>query len=118
MAKRGVKREKSAQRSAEAAIGDFAEDLGRLLGTAQAKAQGWIGQRATITKSLQEIRDTASALLSELVGGAARGARQASAAARNAGKGRKKRRLSPEARNRIAEAQRKRWAAFRAAKRK
>jgi len=44
----------------------FAEDLGRLLGTAQAKAQSWMGQRRTIAKQLQEIRDTASGLLAEL----------------------------------------------------
>ena len=40
-------------------IEDFAEDLGRLLGTAQAKAQGWLGQRQNVAKQLEQIRDTA-----------------------------------------------------------
>ena len=44
----------------------FAEDLGRLLGTAQNKAQGWLGQRKQIAKSLEGIRDTATTLLNQL----------------------------------------------------
>src|SRR3954464_12081806 len=56
---------------AEHKIEEFAEDLGRLLGTARAKAEGWIGQRQTITQHLQDIRDTASNLLTQLSGATA-----------------------------------------------
>ena len=103
-------------------IEGFAEDLGRLLGTAQAKAQGWIGQRHTIAKQLQQIRDTASGLLSELAGAASSGRRRgrraagAVAAAGATGVIRRKRRLSAKARKAISDAQKKRWAAVRAAK--
>jgi len=103
-------------------IGGFAEDLGRLLGSAQAKAQGWIGQRQTIAKQLQQIRDTASALLSDLTGAAAtarrgRGRRAAGAATAVAGEAvRVKRKLSAKARKAISDAQKRRWAAVRAAK--
>src|SRR4051794_19174375 len=53
---------------AEHKIEEFAEDLGRLLGTARAKAEGWIGQRQTVTKHLEDIRDTAAELLKKLGG--------------------------------------------------
>jgi hypothetical protein len=118
-------------------IEGFAEDLGRLLGTAQAKAQGWIGQRHTIAKQLQQIRDTASGLLAELTGthqpaaGRRRGrpAKSAAAAvlaalsgqsaasgASGSGSPKRRRRLSAKARKAISEAQKRRWAAVRAAK--
>jgi hypothetical protein len=98
-------------------IEGFAEDLGRLLGTAQAKAHGWIGQRQTIAKQLQQIRDTAATLLSELTGGAAVKGRRRAAAARVAVV-RRKRNLSAKARKAISDAQKRRWAAVRAAKSK
>src|SRR4051794_26938753 len=47
-------------------IEDFAEELGKMLGTAEAKARGWIGQRQQITKTLEGIRDSATKLLGEL----------------------------------------------------
>ena len=99
-------------------IEDFAEDLGRLLGTAQAKAQGWIGQRQMIAKQLQQIRDTASGLLTELAG-AARGGRGGGRTSIAAGLGeitRVKRKLSAKARKAISDAQKRRWAAARAEK--
>ena len=34
-------------------IEDFAEELGRLLGSAEAKARGWLGQREQIAKPLK-----------------------------------------------------------------
>jgi hypothetical protein len=43
----------------------FAEDLGRLLGTAAAKADKWMAQRQAIVKQLTDVRDTASKLLAE-----------------------------------------------------
>jgi hypothetical protein len=118
-------------KSAEEKIEEFAEDLGRLLGSARAKAEGWIGQRRAITKHLEDIRDTASGLLSQLTGrgsaaGAGRrrgrpaGSRTAASGRRGpgrpAGSGVKKRTMSAEARARIAAAQRARWAKIRAEK--
>ena len=99
-------------------IEGFAEDLGRLLGSAQAKAQGWLGQRQTIVKHLQQIRDTASHLLSQLGSGAAAGRGRGSRAVVVAveSKPRRKRKLSAAARKSISDAQKKRWAAFRAQK--
>jgi hypothetical protein len=52
--------------STEHKIEEFAEDLGGLLGTARAKAEGWLGQRQEIVTHLAEIRDTATKLLSDL----------------------------------------------------
>jgi hypothetical protein len=95
-------------------IEGFAEDLGRLLGTAQAKAHGWLGQRQTIVKQLQQIRTTATSLLAEL-GGEARGRGRAVLLAVGAAP-RRKRKLSAAARKSISDAQKKRWAAFRAQK--
>jgi len=97
-------------------IEGFAEDLGRMLGTAQAKAQGWLGQRQTIVKHLQQIRDTASNLLSQLGSGAAAGRTRGRGAAPAAIKPRRQRKLSAAARKSISDAQKKRWAAFRAQK--
>src|SRR4051794_11518412 len=37
-------------------LGDFAEDLGKLLGTAQAKASSWLDQRKVIADQLAQIR--------------------------------------------------------------
>src|SRR5215204_605146 len=45
---------------------EFAEDLGRLLGNARAKAEGWLGQRHNVAKQLEQIRDTATSLLTQL----------------------------------------------------
>ena len=55
-----------AVRDTEQKIENFAEDLGRMLGKARAKAEGWLGQRQAIVKNLTELRDTASQLLSDL----------------------------------------------------
>ncbi len=52
--------------ASEHKIDEFAEDLGRLLGSATAKADKWLGQRQQIVKHLTEVRDTASKLLSDL----------------------------------------------------
>ena len=37
--------------------------IGKMLGKARAKAEGWLGQRQAIVKNLTELRDTASKLL-------------------------------------------------------
>ena len=47
-------------------LGDFAVDLGRLLGKTQARAQVWMKQREAIAGQLAHVRDTASRLLGEL----------------------------------------------------
>jgi hypothetical protein len=111
-------------------IEEFADDLGRLLGRAREKAEGWIGQRQTLAANLTEIRDTANELLGKLGGGALvsrvsgsgrrrtttpRGARARRAIAHDtpelAGASpKKKRTMSPEARKAISDAQKARWA--------
>ena len=102
------------------ALGDFAEDLGRFLGQVQNRATSWLEQRKAIADQLTQIRDTANRYLQQL-----HGERQAAAAALRRGRGRRpggsaaaaverpKRVMSPEARERIAAAQRKRWAKVR-----
>lgn len=47
-------------------LGDFAEDLGRFLGTTQARAETWMKQREAIAEQLVHVRDTASRLLGEI----------------------------------------------------
>ena len=64
MAKRGRK-------PAGEALAGFAEDLGRILGTAENKARGWLDQRKSIAGQLAQVRDKADQLLRELTGGAA-----------------------------------------------
>lgn len=103
-------------------LSDFAEDLGRLLGQAQNKAEGWLGQRNAIAEQLVGVRDTANRLLEQLRVGGTAGSRSRSGRPRksDAGEfapaplskkqGRKKRTMSAEARERIAAAQRRRWA--------
>ncbi len=115
-------------KSAEARIEGFAEDLGNLLGTARAKAENWMGQRQTIVKNLTELRDTATKLLSDLGHQAERlarrgrpkGTKTATPVKRGPGRpagsgGKKKRTMSAAARRKISEAQKRRWAAQKAA---
>jgi hypothetical protein len=105
----------------EQRIEEFAEDLGRLLGTARAKAEGWLGQRQNIAKQLAGIRDTSADLLQQLAG---RGARVAAAVRRGRrrgrppGKPRGRRKMSAKARKAISDAQKRRWAAQKAAEKK
>src|SRR5258706_13868726 len=78
-----AKRARTTGKSTGEVIGGFAEDLGRLLGQARNKAEGWLGQRQTIVKQLTQLRDEASGLLNELgyqaVAAGRRGRRAASA---------------------------------------
>ena len=128
MAKREGGSGSALSKSAEARIEGFAEDLGNLLGTARAKAENWMGQRQTIVKNLTELRDTATKLLSDLGHQAQRMARRGRPAGtknaapvkrgpgRPAGSGRKKKRkMSAAARKAISDAQKRRWAAQKAA---
>lgn len=115
-------------RRMEQTVTDFAEDLGRLLGSAQTKATAWLDQRENVAKELGHIRDTASSLLARLTGVGAPPAKRrprqskisptdavASSTFAAAG-GKRKRTMSPEARAKIAAAQRARWAKQRAKK--
>jgi hypothetical protein len=112
--------------SAETRLEAFAEDLGRLLGDARNKADSWLAQRDAIAKHLEGVRDTATHLLDQLgAGGHRQGRPPAERAAaspddstgRPKGSGRRKRRtMSAEAREKIAAAQRARWAKQKAGK--
>src|SRR5687767_8454244 len=105
-------------------LDEFAEDLGKLLGTAQSKAEGWLNQRQSIAKQLTGIRDTAQDLLQQLTGG---GARMAAAVRRGRKKAkpgipvvqpgmrasRKKRVMSAATKAKMRAAAKARWAAIR-----
>jgi hypothetical protein len=105
----------------------FAEDLGRILGTARSKADSWLGQRQAIVKQLTQLRDEASNLLSQLGHGAERVIRRGrpagsgSVAKRGPGrpkgsvKVRARRTMSAAARAKISAAQKLRWAKQKAA---
>jgi hypothetical protein len=116
-------------------IESFAEDLGKLLGTAQAKASSWLEQRKSIADQLTQIRDTANEYLQRLSGEAAsvaaavrRGARRGrppgsknkTAGAKKGepgrppGSGKKKGGMSAAGRLAVSRAQKKRWAKKRA----
>ena len=67
----------------------FAEQLGRIAGTIQAKAEGWM-DRETLNKQIASVRDGAAHLLEQLAGGATKAPKKkpAAAAARGGNKGR------------------------------
>lgn len=96
---------------AETRMVTFAEDLGRLLGNAQAKASAWLDQRQQISKQLRQVRDTAERLLDELAAGGAKLAATARGV-RNGARAthRPRRRMSAETRRRLSEAAKRRWA--------
>ena len=110
----------SSAKSGTSAIEGFAEDLGRLLGAARVKAEGWLGQRKSVAKQLEQIRDTATGLLNQLTGvperrrrGRAKTAQPVVPMGTLPGK-RPKRTLSAKARAAISRAQKKRWAKLKA----
>src|SRR5882762_502232 len=101
-------------------IDDFAEDLGKMLGSARTKAEGWLGQRQAIVKNLTELRDTATKVLTDLGHEAQRVVRRGRKPGRPAGSRNKrgpgrpkaaevpfprKRQMSAAARKRISDAQ-------------
>src|SRR6266487_3126083 len=109
--------------SVEGAIGGFAEDMGRLLGQARNKAEGWLGQRQAIVKQLTQLRDEASSLLNQLGDQAAAAGRRGRRVAdsfvegfqkrgpgRAKGSGNQMRTMSAKARAAISRAQKARWA--------
>ena len=119
-------------------IEEFAEDLGKMLGQARSKAEGWLGQRQQIVKNLTQLRDEATKLLADLgheaavagrrgrkamtraIGRVKRGpgrpAGSKSAAVGTTGAKKKKRTMSAKARAAISAAQKKRWAKVKAEK--
>jgi hypothetical protein len=99
--------------TAEEAIGNFAEDLGKMLGQARSKAEGWLGQRKAIVKNLTDLRDEATKLLTQLGHDAVTVTRRGRpAGSKNVAKAgqRKKRKMSAKARKAISQAQKVRWA--------
>ena len=68
----------------------FAEQLGRIVGTIQAKADGW-REGDTLQKQIATVRDDAARLLDQWTGGAKKARKKATAAAaaaRKSGRGR------------------------------
>jgi hypothetical protein len=66
----------------------FAEELGRIAGTVQAKADGWM-DREILFRQITNVRDAAANLLGQLAGGATKGSRKKpTAAARGRSRGR------------------------------
>jgi hypothetical protein len=105
------------QEEARTAITNFAEELGHLLGAAQAKATMWLEQRKLIAEQLRGVRDTATRLMRQL--GievelpAVRSRKPAVAAASDTTprrRRRRRRRLSAETRRKMSEAAKARWA--------
>ena len=98
-----------------------ARDLKQFLGSVRAKITSNISERDQLVKHLSALIADANRLLRELGGarGSHRGHRVAggagSAGGRAAAVGRKRRRLSAAARDKIRQAQLRRWAKFRAA---
>lgn len=117
------------------ALGNFAEELGTLLGNTERKAAEWLAQRKRVTERLTAIRDKASSLLEQMSSlvpampslpairrrrklgrrPKTEGSTAPPAAKRGPGRPKKAKRapMSAEAKARISEAQRRRWAAFR-----
>jgi hypothetical protein len=59
----------------EQRVVEFAEQLGRIAGTFQAKADGWMDREA-LTKQIASVRDSAAELLEQLAGGATKGSKR------------------------------------------
>jgi hypothetical protein len=62
----------------------FAEQLGRIAGTLQAKAEGWM-DRKTLTKQIASVRDGAADLLEHLTGGTTTASKKPNAATTRGG---------------------------------
>jgi hypothetical protein len=66
------KKRSSAAKRQTTQLESFAEDLGRLLGTAENKARGWLDQRKAIVTQLAQLRNKTDSLLRELTEGGAK----------------------------------------------
>lgn len=140
---KNVATQKTVIAQAEEKFFDFAEDLGRFYGHAETRAKAWMDQRQAVLAQLTTLRDKASQLISTIAGSdhaeapAARRGRPPGTARKNArmpakrkparatkavatkgrSPGRKKgSTMSKAARDKIAAAQRARWAKVRAEK--
>lgn len=120
-------------RAIERAVVGFAEDLGRILGTTQKKAEDWLNQRQAIAEQLTQIRDTATKYLQQIAGGGAdmavavrRGRRGRPRTSMNqatapddslvsSGQERKRREMTAAQRKAVGDRMKKYWAARRAA---
>ena len=131
MAKRG----RPAGTAAEKKIVNYAENLGHFLGSVRAKVSSWNSERQQLIRHLSALVSDAQGLLTELgqqAGRAGRRGRRAASAlvetVQRRGPGRPKgsknkprrrrRKLSAEARAKIAAAQKRRWAKVKAAQNK
>jgi hypothetical protein len=105
---------------AEHKIAALGGDLAQTLRAAREKAEGWLSQKQHIARHLESIRDTAGSLLEQMGHGAPAGrsagsnVRQVTIVTGQSNNLRKPSTISAEGRARIAEAQRKRWAALKA----
>ncbi len=123
MAKRTAATDPIISAQTEHKIEAFAEDLGKLLGHAQNRAQDWLGQKKQIVAHLEGIRDTANGLLSQLGHQAQKAVTSGTRAYRSATKAaapgvanvveKKTRALTAAARKAISDAQKRRWAKYR-----
>ena len=75
MATQDKKTDVTASQFSEQALA-LAEQMGRIAGAMEGTAEQWMGQ-ASLTDSLVRVRDGAASLLDRMVGGAARGRREA-----------------------------------------
>lgn len=106
MARRALNREQSTE--------GFAEDMGKLLGTAQGKAERWLVERKKIVRQLEDLRSVAGRLLIQMTANGPGGS-QRSTSDDTGVTARKGPRISAKGRAAIAAAQRARWARVRAA---
>jgi hypothetical protein len=88
----GVKKTTASGDAMEQRVVAFAEQLGRIVGTVQAKAEGWM-DRETLNRQIASVRDGAADLLDQLTRGAKKVARKksqkpAARTARGASRGR------------------------------
>ncbi len=127
MAKKGSRQRMARQRAdASKTMVDFAEDLGRLLGSAQAKASNWLNQRKDVIDELTQLRDTANQLLTDLAGSGAAAVRGTRRGPRKSANGRTeqeaattgarkggRRKMSAAARREVSQRMRRYWAARR-----
>lgn len=117
-------------RTAEERALDFAEDLGRLLGTAEKRANDWLQQRGEVARQLTQLRDKATQLLERLGVADSAALRRGRRAGRPAGSGnaaavspggggtktsRTRRGMTAAQRKAVGERMRKYWAARRKA---
>jgi DNA anti-recombination protein RmuC len=101
-------------RNGNTAMNDAADKIGSMLGRIAAKVDSVKRQRAEIAAELDHVISVAQRMKQDM-GAAGPDLRKAGSKVSNA-MTTAKRRLSPDARERIANAARKRWAAYRKAK--